>query len=177
MQGKWYKCHFIFDVMKRGYVECCPSVTGAIAPDHWVIPCPSPSTVAMFQNTNRNSSPFLRAAGIEGNSKEHKELKVCYISSHIPCDLDFHGVGRPPSKLSIVSTCSHSSTWKSKHQNVWINSLRKYVCMLWITCKLITSFAPGPNQPSVVGQVRGRLAGTHLPKEICGHKAASPHAY
>ena len=87
-------CHFIFDATKYEFAEQSPSrVSGDIAP-YQVISRPSPSTVAMFENTNRNSLPFLRAAGIDPGSKKHKEFTVCYISSYIPCDLDSQGAGR-----------------------------------------------------------------------------------
>jgi len=72
----------VFDATKYEFAEQCPSRMSSDITPYQVISRPSPSTVAMFENTNRNALLFLRAAGIESGSEKHKKFKATIQALH-----------------------------------------------------------------------------------------------
>jgi hypothetical protein len=144
----------VFDATKYEFAEQCPSRMSSDITPYQVISRPSPSTVAMFENTNRNALLFLRAAGIESGSEKHKKFKVCYISSYIPCDLDSQGAGRQATIQALHRQYLHPFKYIEEQAPDHVDQLIAKVYM-HIKDQLHTDykFRPGPDQPSMAAQV------------------------
>ncbi|KAN0077064.1 hypothetical protein V8E55_010919 [Tylopilus felleus] len=102
--------------------EQCPSSAAcAAAPDNGVIPRPSPSMVAMFVNTNRNSLPFLQAAGIAVHSKEHKKLMTTIQALHRQYLDPFKYLEeQAPDRVDeLITEARISLSWLDKYEDGW----------------------------------------------------------
>jgi len=101
--------------------EQCPSrVSGDIAP-YQVIPRPSPSTAAMFENTNRNANLFLRAARIERGSEKHKEFMTTIQALHRQYLHPFKYVEEQPPDCveQLIAKAQISLPWLDKYEDGW----------------------------------------------------------
>jgi len=101
--------------------EQCPSRMSSDITPYQVISRPSPSTVAMFENTNRNALLFLRAAGIESGSEKHKKFKATIQALHRQYLHPFKYIEEqaPDHVDQLIAKAQISLPWLHKYEDGW----------------------------------------------------------